>query len=88
MEKLAVLCDEIEKETGSKSIVQIFLRQSEIGQVFQTSQDFNKALKMAIEVIKDTIEYYEGNDINEALVDPYIIVTSILMQVGQIQAAQ
>jgi hypothetical protein len=34
---------------------------------------------MAVEVIKDTISYYEGNDINEVLVGPYIIVTSILM---------
>ena len=42
---------------------------------------------MAHEMIKGTIDYNEGNDINQALVDPNIIVTSVLMQFGQMPAA-
>jgi hypothetical protein len=87
MAEIRSLCDELDKELGYKSIISIYLGHSEIGSIFQTTQNFEEALNMALKSIKDTIEYYEGNDINEALVDPYIIATSVLMQMGQIQQA-
>ena len=87
MKEVRTLVDSIEKQLGQKTIISIYLRHSEIGSIFQSTQDFNEALKLSKEVIGDTIEYYEGNDINEALVDPYIIVTSVLMQLGNIQQA-
>jgi hypothetical protein len=42
---------------------------------------------MALEVIQDTIAYFEGNDINEALVDPLLIVCNIKLQTGQAKEA-
>lgn len=82
MKDVRALADKLEKQVGFKTIISIYLRHSEIGAIFQSTQDFEQALKLAKEVINDTIIYYEGNDINEALVDPYIIVTSVLMQLG------
>ena len=50
-------------------------------------EDFEKALKMAHEAINDTIEYFDGNEINEALVDPYLMVATISLQTQKIEEA-
>ena len=47
-------------------------------------EDFDKASKMAHEAIKETIDYFDGNEINEALVDPYLMLTTISLQTQKI----
>lgn len=38
-------------------------------------------------MIQDIIDYFEGNELNEALADPYLIASSIYIQQQQIQQA-
>lgn len=42
---------------------------------------------MTLDLIEENIQYFEGNDITETLVDPYMIVASIYMQTNKIKEA-
>lgn len=42
---------------------------------------------MAQQLIKENLAYFEGNEINETLVDPYMIVSSIYMQTNELPKA-
>lgn len=83
LEEVSLLCQQLEEKTQMKSLLSIYIRHYQIGQIFSTTQDFQLALKMSLDVIKDTVAYFEGNEINEALVDPLIIVCNIKLQAGQ-----
>jgi len=42
---------------------------------------------LAQQLIKENLAYFEGNEINETLVDPYMIVSSIYMQTNELPKA-
>lgn len=43
---------------------------------------------MTQDLIGENLRYFEGNEISETLVDPYMIAASIYMQMNQINEAQ
>ena len=55
--------------------------------VFSQQNDFNEALKLTLDLIKQSIEYFEGNDVSESLIDPYILAASIYLQTNKIPEA-
>lgn len=55
--------------------------------MFQLQADFDQALKLTLELIKESLEYFEGNDVAETLVDPYMIAASIYLQTNKIPEA-
>ena len=77
--------EKYEKATNRKSLIGIYLRQHQIGQIFQVQQDFDLAINLTLTLIQDILDYFEGNELNEALVDPYLIASSIYLQQQQIQ---
>ena len=87
LEKVIQMNDKYEKETQRKSLIGIYLRQHQIGQIFQVQQDFALAINLTLTLIQDIIDYFEGNELNEALADPYLIASSIYIQLQQIQQA-
>ena len=48
-------------------------------------QDFDLALKMTLQLVQDILEYFQGNEMNEILVDPYLIASSIYLQQQKVQ---
>jgi hypothetical protein len=60
------------------------LKQFQISVVFQQVGDYEKALKMTQDLIGENLRYFEGNEITETLVDPYLIISSIYLQTNKI----
>jgi len=42
---------------------------------------------LTLDLISENLKYFEGNEITETLVDPYMIVASIYMQTNKIDEA-
>lgn len=84
--QLLALAEELE-QSKHVSIVSLYLRQYQISLVFQLQADFDQALKLTLELIKDSLDYFEGNDVAETLVDPYMIAASIYLQTNKIPEA-
>lgn len=84
--QLLALAEELE-QGKQVSIVSLYLRQYQISLVFQLQADFDQALKLTLELIKDSLDYFEGNDVAETLVDPYMIAASIYLQTNKIPEA-
>jgi hypothetical protein len=55
--------------------------------LIQSGGDLQEALTLAKEVIEKANVYFEGNEVNEILVDPNIIAASICMRMQLIPEA-
>lgn len=77
--QITSISDEVEKQVGHQTIISLYLKQFQISVVFQQLSDFEQALEMTLQLIDDNMKYFEGNEITETLVDPYLIVSSIYM---------
>jgi tetratricopeptide (TPR) repeat protein len=82
------LASKVEEKTGSTTIISLYLKQFQISVLFQQQADFDAALVMVNNLIEENLMYFEGNEITETLVDPYMIAATIYMQLNQIKQAE
>lgn len=40
----------------------------------------DQAIEMTLKLIQDNLTYFNGNDVIETLIDPYVILSSIYLQ--------
>jgi hypothetical protein len=84
MEELA---KRVDAKIGTTSIISLYLRQFIISVIFQQQSDFELALKMTQSLVDENLKYFDGNEINETLIDPYMILASIYLQTNKIGEA-
>lgn len=79
IEELGKLSSEVDKEAGLQTLISLYLKQFEISVTFTQKADFELSEKMTLELIEETKKYFEGNEIAENYVDPYMILASIYL---------
>jgi len=87
IEELSQTSIEVDKKAGMQTLISLYLKQFEISVTFTQSADFELSEKLTLELIEDTKKYFEGNEIAENYVDPYMILASVYMQTNQIGKA-
>src|ERR1035437_8942756 len=76
----------IKEQTGKISMMYLILKACACSQFLQM-QNMEEAMKMSQETMKESIEYFEGNEVNESMCEPLLIMASCYFQLGNIQMA-
>lgn len=48
----------------------------------------DQAIEMTLKLIQDNLTYFNGNDVIETLIDPYVILSSIYLQQNRLQESK
>jgi hypothetical protein len=62
-----------------QTLISLYLKQFEISVTFTQNADFELSEKMTLELLEDTKKYFEGNEVTDIYVDPYLILASVYM---------
>lgn len=79
MQRIVEFNEKYEKTIKSKTLYGITIGLYKVSQL-DTFRDSDEILKIALNLIRDILDYFEDNELIEFLLDPLIVASSLYLQ--------